>query len=128
MGTKVCRICGKTLPLTEFTKVPRGKSGVSCTCRNCTNEKRKAERKSCGKSELKDTKGIPKGVVSGSMFKAEIDSETFLGMTYEVKDKYILMKSTNPNAKGNIKVSFAYVDILVKELQDIKNTYFGIRI
>lgn len=41
METKVCRICGKELPLTEFWKNPRAKDGLENRCKTCLKEKNK---------------------------------------------------------------------------------------
>ena len=128
MKTKTCKNCGIEKPLTDYTPVARGRFGVKAICKCCVSQLGREYRASMNKPERLSSKGIPKGAIVGGMFKAEIDSELFLGMTYEVKDKFILIKSTNPSAKGEFKVSFGYVDILMKELQEIKNTYFGIRI
>lgn len=119
--TKVCRYCNIEKPLTDFRPRPRGKLGVDTICRNCDNAIRKAQR--IRKPKV-STLGVPRGFVSGELFKAEIDSEIFPSLIYEVKDRTILIKS----GKNKIEVKFQYVDAFAKELQEIKNTYFGIRI
>lgn len=43
METKVCKVCGKELPITEFRKTPICPNGVN-TCHKCSARKR-AENK-----------------------------------------------------------------------------------
>ena len=43
METKVCKVCGKELPITEFRKTPICPNGVN-TCNKCSARKR-AENK-----------------------------------------------------------------------------------
>ena len=38
METKVCKVCGKELPLSEFRKSPFAINGIA-TCKKCVNEK-----------------------------------------------------------------------------------------
>lgn len=45
MQEKVCKICGKSKPITEFYKVLKGKYGVHSTCIKCLLQKFKDERK-----------------------------------------------------------------------------------
>lgn len=40
METKVCKVCGKELPLSEFRKSLLVPNGIA-TCKKCVNEKRK---------------------------------------------------------------------------------------
>ena len=42
--TKVCKICGRALPLSEFHKCRSGKFGVHSYCKECT-KKIKAEKR-----------------------------------------------------------------------------------
>ena len=38
METKVCKVCGKELPLSEFRRSPFAPNGIA-TCKKCVNEK-----------------------------------------------------------------------------------------
>lgn len=38
METKVCKVCGQELPLSEFRKSPLVPNGIA-TCKKCVNEK-----------------------------------------------------------------------------------------
>lgn len=38
METKVCKVCGQELPLSEFRKSPFATNGIA-TCNKCMNEK-----------------------------------------------------------------------------------------
>lgn len=38
METKVCKVCGQELPLSEFRKSPFATNGIA-TCKKCVNEK-----------------------------------------------------------------------------------------
>lgn len=40
METKVCKVCGKELPLSEFRKSPFAPNGI-VTCKKCVSEKTK---------------------------------------------------------------------------------------
>lgn len=119
--TKVCRHCGIDKPLEDYRTVPRGRLGVGTICRNCDNAIRKAERV---RKPKYSSKGIPRGVGFGNTPMIDIDSEVFPTMIYEIKNKTIIVKTP----KGKIVIPFQYVDVFAKEIQEIKNTYFGIRI
>ena len=38
METKVCKVCGQELPLSEFKKSPFATNGIA-TCKKCVSEK-----------------------------------------------------------------------------------------
>lgn len=38
METKVCKVCGQELPLSEFRKSPFATNGIA-TCKKCVNDK-----------------------------------------------------------------------------------------
>lgn len=38
METKICKVCGQELPLSEFKKSPFATNGIA-TCKKCVNEK-----------------------------------------------------------------------------------------
>jgi hypothetical protein len=42
METKVCKVCGQELPLSEFRKSPFATNGIA-TCKKCVNEKIKKQ-------------------------------------------------------------------------------------
>lgn len=42
METKVCKVCGQELPLSEFRKSPFTTNGIA-TCKKCVNEKIKKQ-------------------------------------------------------------------------------------
>lgn len=37
METKLCKKCGRTLPVSEFNKNKQSKDGLHCYCRECHN-------------------------------------------------------------------------------------------
>ena len=41
METKVCRVCGKELPITEYWKSSKAKDGLESRCKTCLKEKNK---------------------------------------------------------------------------------------
>lgn len=41
MKTKVCRVCGKELPITEYWKSSKAKDGLESRCKTCLKEKNK---------------------------------------------------------------------------------------
>lgn len=43
METKVCKVCGQELPLSEFKKSPFAVNGIA-TCKKCVNEKIKKNK------------------------------------------------------------------------------------
>lgn len=42
METKVCKVCGQELPLSEFKKSPFATNGIA-TCKKCVSEKIKKQ-------------------------------------------------------------------------------------
>lgn len=42
METKVCKVCGQELPLSEFRKSPFATNGIA-TCKKCVSEKIKKQ-------------------------------------------------------------------------------------
>lgn len=57
METKVCKVCGKELPITEFRKTPICPNGVN-TCNKCSARKR-AENKERNEAFEGGVKQIP---------------------------------------------------------------------
>lgn len=43
METKICKVCGQELPLSEFRKSPFTTNGIA-TCKKCVSEKNKKNK------------------------------------------------------------------------------------
>lgn len=51
METKVCKVCGQELPLSEFRKSPFATNGIA-TCKKCVSEKNKKKQNYLKKQQV----------------------------------------------------------------------------
>lgn len=77
METKVCKLCGQELPLSEFRKSPFVTNGVA-TCKKCASEKIKAKlfKGTTGSTNTELAKFTPRELIE------ELKSRGYKGKLY----------------------------------------------
>lgn len=78
METKVCKVCGQELPLSEFKKSPFATNGIA-TCKKCVSEKIKKTKlfkKTTGSTNNELAKFTPRELIE------ELKSRGYKGKLY----------------------------------------------
>lgn len=78
METKVCKVCGQELPLSEFRKSPFTTNGIA-TCNKCVSDKiikTKLFKKTTGSTNSELTKFTPRELIE------ELKSRGYKGKLY----------------------------------------------
>lgn len=75
METKVCKVCGQELPLSEFKKSPFATNGIA-TCKKCVNKKTKLFKKTTGSTNSELAKFTPRELIE------ELKSRGYKGKLY----------------------------------------------
>lgn len=73
METKVCKECGQSLPISNFSKNKATKDGLANYCKKCDKERR---RKSSG--------GITQQGVKATLKMSDFDDNMLFAMTFQI--------------------------------------------
>lgn len=105
--TKVCKHCGRELPVTNFGRHSKTKDGYQPLCRECMSE----QRKKMGEKSKKDKKRQPRTTASKVQPAAEVEDtvapdESWL---HEVSNEQLVLELQRRGFSGRIEkhISFA---------------------